>query len=237
MILKKFLKKSLIATYCGILVLSPVTAFAEGTEDTVNKADDNYDDYIEGKLTNTFYAPKELFHTSYDYDVYCERMYKEGYMNKRHEWTTAASNYINNPTVQSAEALDENRRELISQRIESGEMLPEENPFLSYDERQDIIKRREEGTLVEGVNNGTPEPQITESLTEPETTDTPDETDETIKGQKDTVNKETDNEKNKENQVKEQPKESAWDIISKVIIALGVIVVVLVGYYIYKRQF
>lgn len=104
-------------------------------------ADD--DDLFEGQYSNSFYMPKARFMSSYDYEEYCQRMYYYGYMDENYEWIPEAQTYINNMTDENFDVLDEKARALVDIRIENGEMDITDSPYITKDERDEILAQRE----------------------------------------------------------------------------------------------
>ena len=94
----------------------------------------NYDYTQYEELTQSFYIPKSSFMSSYDYEKYCERMYNYGYMDKDYNWTPAATNVINNMNASNMQKLDENAKQIVQERIDSGEMEAIDSPYLTYDQ-------------------------------------------------------------------------------------------------------
>ena len=165
------IRKSLLLVIVMLILSICQTAFA--SED---------DDWLNG-LTNTFYIPRSRFMTDYDYELYCERMYNQGYMDDNYEWTPAAQNYINNMTPENYDALDTEARALVQERIENGDMKASDSPYITYEERQELLKKESqsagqdgatptvstegpapgETTPQTGVESGTMEPVVSET--------------------------------------------------------------------------
>lgn len=178
---------------------------------------------------DTFYMPESVFHTKYDYEEYCKRMYEHGYMDSNYNWTDDAETYINNPNEKNYEILDKNAKQTIQDRIDRGIMNAEDNPYLTYEEKQAIIKQKEQeenqqsdgdgtnddGSIVEQEASATPE--ITEYTEQPEqaVTKVPDE-----------EKQETTPETNK-----------LGKTISYTIIVLAIAIIAAIAYSIYRRQF
>ena len=74
-------------------------------------------------------------------EKYCERMYNYGYMDKDYNWTPAATNVINNMNASNMQKLDENAKQIVQERIDSGEMEAIDSPYLTYDQKQELIKK------------------------------------------------------------------------------------------------
>lgn len=197
-------------------------------EEDTSATNGDYDFLKDETVTETFYIPKSRFMSDYDYEKYCEDMYNRGYMNKLHEWTPAAQEYINNMTPETSKALDEDAKAIVEERIESGEMQPEDNPYLTYDEKQAIIKEKE-ATSDNPVE--VPDKTITETPTEtPSISESPTEVPD--EGIDDAQDEKTDN----EDEVQTQ-KDSGFNIVKTIVIGLGIIIIIIIGVYIYKRQF
>lgn len=111
-----------------------------GEEDT-SASNGEYDYTKDEEYTQSFYRPKSLFQSSYDYEEYCKQMYNMGYMDSDYDWTPAAQNFINNMTGDNMKALDENAKEIVQQRVEDGEMKEEDNPYLTYDQKQALSNK------------------------------------------------------------------------------------------------
>lgn len=134
-LIKKFKMACLILTVFSMLTC-PVIA-SELTEDD--------SELMEG-ASNSFYVPRSRFMSSYDYEIYCERMYNHGYMDENYEWTPEAKTYINNMTTENYEALDQAARVLVEERIENGTMKRSDSAYLTYEERQEALKEEREAT-------------------------------------------------------------------------------------------
>lgn len=164
------LKKAFYAAVCTAFLFMaavPVSVMATDSAET--------DDWTENEITNSFYMPKAAFQTVYDYEEYCERMYKNGYMDEQYNWTDEALDYINNPTKEKSEALDKSAKALVESRIAEGKMDAADNPFLTYEERMALQDDNagdstgdSEGNAEDGVDEstGSMTETITESITE-----------------------------------------------------------------------
>ena len=169
-------------------------------------------------VTQSFYRPKSTFRTAYDYEQYCKSMYDYGYMDEDYNWTPAAQDFINNKTVETAIAVDENARAIVQKRVEDGEIAEEDNPYLTYDEKQKILEKKAE-TQSEIQTETIYETQA-ESQTEAQT-----ELQETESTEIQT-----------EEAVENQTASNAWKMISYIIIAVFIGIAGMFGYRIYKRQ-
>lgn len=232
----------LLSSVCSMLFASVPVYATEAADEPVDNIEEEISDGDYIGFDNSFYVPKDRFQSSYEYDEYCKRMYKEGYMDVNKNWTPAAQDFINNPTQGELNQLTEDRKELIQERIDNGDMLPEENPFLTYDEREAIIKDREAGKLPspsgfteeelhEYQSSETNEEQLEKEAQEDFEQELEKEQEELLKQEAEINDAEA---KAKE---KEEKDKGVWGIISKIIIAAGIAAIILIGYYIYKRQF
>lgn len=191
----------------------------------------NYDYTQYEELTQSFYIPKSSFMSSYDYEKYCERMYNYGYMDKDYNWTPAATNVINNMNASNMQKLDENAKQIVQERIDSGEMEAIDSPYLTYDQKQELIKKQEqesqqqstgegseEGSLIETETSATPEAEISEEpIEENAITKVPDE---------------------QQEQEEQKPEENKTrNTIGWVVIILFFTIIATIAYSIYRRQF
>ncbi len=218
----------LIISFCGF---KPNTVYAS---DNNTEITDNEDDLETEESTNTFYIPESSFQSYYDYEKYCERMYKNGYMTEDYKWTSDAQNYIDNPTVENSEMLDKSAQELVKDRIENGKMSPEDNPFLTYEERERLKKNNTQKELHNSKNDdmeNVPEPDIDEMLEEIE--ENKDELQEELTGKHQNSNIVQDNEVQNE---KSQELKERSNLFEKIILSIIVTVLVLAAYYFYKNK-
>lgn len=234
---KKIYKTIIIALLSIITLTMTSTVYAESEydeyEDIKNGNSTDIGDYDwteEEEQTQTFYRKKSTFQSSYDYEIYCEEMYKLGYMTKNHEWTSAAKDYINNMTQETFEALDIDAKEVINQRIEDGELAPEDNPYLTYDERQELIKEKEEENNNQSDVN---ESENNEGAETEDNTDTDIVEEENKENEEDNKNEQ---EKVETEEAKEEEKTSG-NTINRVMMVIFAAVIILGAYYIYKKQF
>lgn len=161
----------------------------------------------------------------------CERMYNYGYMDKDYNWTSAATNVINNMNASNMQKLDENAKQIVQERIDSGEMEAIDSPYLTYDQKQELIKKQEqesqqqstgegseEGSLIETEISATPEAEISEEpIKENAITKAPDE------------QQEQEEQKPEENKTK--------STIGWVVIIMFFTIIAAFAYSIYRRQF
>ena len=166
-------------------------------------------------VTQSFYRPKSTFRTAYDYEQYCKSMYDYGYMDEDYNWTPAAQDFINNKTVETAIAVDENARAIVQKRVEDGEIAEEDNPYLTYDEKQKILEKKAE-TQSETQSEMQSETQTEETMS--------------------TEIKETQKETETESQQESQATSSKWRFISYIIVAVFIGIAGILGYSIYKKQ-
>ena len=173
-------------------------------------------------VTQSFYRPKSTFRTAYDYEQYCKSMYDYGYMDEDYNWTPAAQDFINNKTVETAIAVDENARAIVQKRVENGEIAEEDNPYLTYDEKQKILEKKSE-TQSEIQTETISETQV-ESQTEAQT-------------EVQTELQETEStEIQTEEAIETKTASNTWKRISYIIIAVFIGIAGMFGYRIYKRQ-
>ena len=193
-----------------------------------------------GRYTDRVYTTVRLFFQIYDnmieqpegiYEKYCERMYNYGYMDKDYNWTPAATNVINNMNASNMQKLDENAKQIVQERIDSGEMEAIDSPYLTYDQKQELIKKQEqesqqqstgegseEGSLIETETSATPEAEISEEpIEENAITKVPDE---------------------QQEQEEQKPEENKTrNTIGWVVIILFFTIIATIAYSIYRRQF
>lgn len=182
----------------------------------------DYDWTEEEEQTQTFYREKSQFRSSFEYEEYCEEMYRLGYMDSNYEWISSAKDYINNMTQSSFDILDADAKEIIAQRIENGEIEPEDNPYLTYDERQELIKEKEE-------ENNNQENNVEESNND----------ENKVNEDKENKDESKNNEENdviEENNKQSEQKNAVSDMFSKVIMLIFALVIIIGAVYIYKKQ-
>lgn len=210
-----------------VMAAESQTEARESTPDV----DENYDWTQDEGLTNTFYIPKSRFQSSYTYEKYCQQMYNQGYMDESYNWTLAAQRYINNMSVETYNALDEDARELVKEHIEDGSMKPEDSPYITAEEKARLTQGKPNTD-----NNETSETTASPKPSEPNVTpEINDEDDANSIDKKDdaTVN----DEKQQKEDSAQQEKGGISVVIERTLMALFVLAVVLIGYYIYRRQF
>lgn len=229
---KKHWKKMWL-TVCSLfiasMVLSSVMAKAAETAETLV---DDTSGPGEDELTQTFYMPKAMFRTDSDYADYCQRMYQYGYMDSNYNWTDSAQSFIANQTMENAQKAGEEAKAIVQQRVEDGEINEEDNPYLTYDEVQQVLKKKAEQASEQSTGDGS-QPEYIPDTTEAES-DYHDMETEPQEGWPDI--EETEKESETE-QVKEQTGMTLGTIISYVIIAIFICAAGLIGYWIYRRQF
>lgn len=200
---------------------------------------------------DTFYMPKEYFQSTFEYKEYCKRMYKDGYMDESYNWIPEVENYLNNPTEERNEIAYEARKSVIQKRIDEGKMLPEESPFLTYDERQSLIKQREEGKLPDPPKPKYTDEELHDFLVKQNQNGGSENIENVTDDESEEINQKNEDDENTIIQIEKQQKEQeeekereamkeeggVWGIVSKAIIAVGAVILILIGYYIYKRQF
>lgn len=141
-----------------------IPAIAAEQEDSTTFTDDNgeedtsatngdYDYTKDEEYTQSFYRPKSLFQSSYEYEEYCKRMYDMGYMDSDYDWTPAAQDFIDNMTGDNMKALDKNAKEIVQQRIKDGEMKEEDNPYLTYDQKRALSGENSKDSQTEDSEN------------------------------------------------------------------------------------
>lgn len=173
--------------------------------------------------------PESVFHTKYDYEEYCKRMYEHGYMDSNYNWTDDAETYINNPNEKNYEILDKNAKQTIQDRIDRGIMNAEDNPYLTYEEKQAIIKQKEQEENQQSDGDGTNDDG---SIVEQEVSVTPEITEHTEQPEQE-VTKAPDEEK----QEPMSETNKLGKTISYTIIVLAIAIIAAIAYSIYRRQF
>lgn len=191
----------------------------------------NYDYTQYEELTQSFYIPKSSFMSSYDYEKYCERMYNYGYMDKDYNWTPAATNVINNMNASNMQKLDENAKQIVQERIDSGEMEAIDSPYLTYDQKQELIKKQEQESQQQSTGEGSEEG----SLIETETSATPEAEISEEPIEENTITKVPDEQQEQEEQKPEENK--TRNTIGWVVIILFFTIIATIAYSIYRRQF
>lgn len=218
----KIILKKIILLSASIFMVSNfsniVIAKAQETVEEKNEEQNNEE------LTNTFYIPESSFQSEYDYQDYCKRMYNQGYMDENYEWIPEAQDYIKNMNVNTYNILDKKAREIVKERIKDGDMKPEDNPYITYEERQQIIN---ENRMPAETDTDTSKPNETENKNN-YTQNTAEE---------DTVTEETMSPSATEEAQPEEERPSTWDTIKKVLLILAIFGIVIGAYAIYKRQF
>ena len=228
---------------CSLTTCIYVSASADGKDETTTdeeKAimkiieDDNNDIATNGdEAAGAFYIPKSRFTTSEDYDEYCKRMYNKGYMDKNGDWTPTAKNFINNQTDENKEALDQNAKEIVEQRVKDGEMSYKDNPYLSYDEMQKIEKEETKEATQQSNGTGTKD---NDSLLDNEDTDSSgnSESDTTSSDYEDESDIDADEE---DDSVEEPAQQKKGRVFGKIIMVILICGIAIVSYSIYRRQF
>lgn len=115
----------------------------------------------DGDHPQTFYMPESMFQSSAEYERYCKRMYNQGLMTEDYEWTSAAKAYINDMSEENYEALEEDARAVVNDRIEKGQMKASDNPYLTYEEREKLLEEE-----AKNEPSGTEAPENTETPSE-----------------------------------------------------------------------
>lgn len=224
----KIILKKIILLSASIFMVSNfsniVIAKAQETVEEKNEEQNNEEYGNDEELTNTFYIPESSFQSEYDYQDYCKRMYNQGYMDENYEWIPEAQDYIKNMNVNTYNILDKKAREIVKERIKDGDMKPEDNPYITYEERQQIINE-----------NGMPAETDTDTSKPNETENKNNYTQNTA--EEDTATEETMSPSVKEEAQPEEEKPSTWDTIKKVLLILAIFGIVIGAYAIYKRQF
>ena len=200
------------------------------TEEIDNQESESINDESMGG--DTFYMPESVFHTKYDYEEYCKRMYEHGYMDSNYNWTDDAETYINNPNEKNYEILDKNAKQTIQDRIDRGIMNAEDNPYLTYEEKQAIIKQKEQEENQQSDGDGTNDDG---SIVEQEVSVTPE------------ITEHTEHTEQPEQEVTKAPDEEKQEpmsetnklgkTISYTIIVLAIAIIADIAYSIYIRQF
>lgn len=240
-ITKQFQYIFLIISICFNLSLSSfvINAYAATidtdedmeVDDSATNGDYDYTQYEE--LTQSFYIPKSSFTSSYDYEKYCKKMYSYGYMDENCNWTAAATNAINNMNAQNMQKLDENAKQIVQDRIDNGEMDAVDNPYLTYDQKQALIKQQEQESHQQSTGNGSDE---NGSLIDTEVSVTPE-----IEISEEPIIDNPDITKSQEEQSNQeelpQEKNKTTSTIGWVVIVLFFTIVAAVAYSIYRRQF
>ena len=206
----------------------------ETNEEESTKIDDSaingdYDYTQYESHTQSFYMPQSYFASSYDYEEYCKKMYRYGYMDSNYNWTDDAETYINNPNEKNYEILDKNAKQTIQDRIDRGIMNAEDNPYLTYEEKQAIIKQKEQEENQQSDGDGTNDD---ESIVEQEASVTPEITEYTEQPEQ-AVTKVPDEEK----QETTPETNKLGKTISYTIIVLVIAIIAAIAYSIYRRQF
>lgn len=220
------LRKCLIFILATAVLAAPCTVSAAdiNSSSTEESTAGDDEDWTENEITNSFYVPKSAFHSDYDYEEYCKRMYNNGYMDEYYNWTDEALDYITNPTKEKSEALDESAKALVEERVEEGKIAPEDNPFLTYEEREAIKNSVSPTPVTDEAGTDSTEEPTTE---EPEFTVTPtEEPTETI---------------TEEDVEPEETNEDTWDdtdnnFIGKFVAAAAITAIVMLLYYIYRKR-
>ena len=206
----------------------------ETNEEESTKIDDSaingdYDYTQYESHTKSFYMPQSYFASSYDYEEYCKKMYRYGYMDSNYNWTDDAETYINNPNEKNYEILDKNAKQTIQDRIDRGIMNAEDNPYLTYEEKQAIIKQKEQEENQQSDGDGTNDD---ESIVEQEASVTPEITEYTEQPEQ-AVTKVPDEEK----QETTPETNKLGKTISYTIIVFVIAIIAAIAYSIYRRQF
>lgn len=190
----------------------------------------DYDYTQDEEYTQNFYREKATFMSDYDYDEYCKQMYKMGYMDEDYNWSDAAKNFINNMSAENYKKLDENAKEIVQKRIDSGEMSFEDSPYITYDEKQEMIKNNE----ISGSQKNTNTNDNNGSLIEDEDNNIINE----INSEAEDIDKQLGNSnEDVEEQTKAENTNKKGGIVGKVIMGLLIFGIAVVSYSIYRRQF
>lgn len=227
---KTIFTKMLYVAACAAFLFTaavPAPVMAEETTET--------DDWTDNGITNTFYRPKAAFQTRFDYEEYCEQMYKNGYMDEDYNWTDEALDYINNPTKETSEALDKSAKTLVESRIAEGKMDAADNPFLTYDERMALLDE----------NSGSSTGENTGGITEPATEDGTEAVSETMEdenteysetiAEEDTEEAESTAPTESEAESESETIETKGGFFKKAILAAIITVIVFVVYFLWQR--
>lgn len=230
--MKKKILAILMASIFSVTGLGTTVIYAS---DYNEEEVESEEDWTSEESTNTFYVPESNFQSYYDYEIYCERMYKNGYMTEDYEWTDDAKRYIDNPTAENSETLNESAKDLVEERVEKGEMKPEDNPFLTYEEREEI-----KNSSMQDMNpsqsdtsdkiDDLPEPDIEEMLEEV------DENKEELQEELTGSNKKTDSESDDNDSETSLQEETKSNIFGKIILSIFVTIMMIAVYYIYKKS-
>lgn len=226
-------RKSHIYRILTALLMLGCTAVPVCAAETPETLADDTSGPGDDELTQTFYMPKSMFRTDIDYQDYCERMYKYGYMDKNYNWSSAAQNFIVNQTLENAEKAEQAAQAAVQERIDNGELEEEDNPYLTYDERQKILAKKEAQKNEQSTGDGS-KPDYVPDETETEDNIRPWETE--YKEENPWPEGETQMESETE-QAEETKTAAIGKLISYVIIVLFLGAAALMGYWIYKRQF
>lgn len=230
--MKKKILAILMASIFSVTGLGTTVIYAS---DYNEEEAESEEDWTSEEATNTFYVPESNFQSYYDYEIYCERMYKNGYMTEDYEWTDDAKRYIDNPTAENSETLNESAKDLVEERVEKGEMKPEDNPFLTYEEREEI-----KNSSMQDMNpsqsdtsdkiDDLPEPDIEEMLEEV------DENKEELQEELTGSNKKTDSESDDNDSETSLQEETKSNIFGKIILSIFVTIMMIAVYYIYRKS-
>lgn len=196
-----------------------------------------YDYTKDEEYTQSFYMPKSSFHSDADYKRYCQNMYNMGYMNSDYEWTSDAQNFINNSTGDNMKTLSQNARNIVEDRIKSGEMSYEDSPYLTYDEKQKITsgKATYDEVLSDRNTTGNNE-ESSDTKNSEEPTETPVVTNEPEDEEAFTNEAETPTVTPEEQEPEEQLEGSSFGIFRTVIMVALVLFIAIGSYFIYKKQ-
>lgn len=199
-----------------------VKVYAE-TEETDEESEPD-----ENEIAQTFYRPKSAFRSSIEYENYCSDMYNHGYMDENYEWTSLAQSYIDNPTIEGYDKLDSEARALVNERVESGKMKKSDSPYLSYEEYQQAIKEESSSENTTTTITPTSPTDGSENII-----------DEDLNGDNisQEVNEENETSQSEMNTEQHSSEQSTSHIITIILIMAVGLIIVLGGYYIYKRQF
>ena len=220
-----------------MLIVTTVPVCAEEKKESISDIDDSatngdydYTEYEE--YTQSFYRPKSLFQSSYEYEEYCKRMYNMGYMDSDYDWTPAAQDFIDNMTGDNMKALDKNAKEIVQQRIKDGEMKEEDNPYLTYDQKQALSEKKSKDSQTEdseNVSDSTNGEQSSDASTDSNASSdmstSEDDNTITVTPEEEQAEKEDEKPSSLANRIK---------LVFMVLLAVGI---ALVTYSIYKKQF
>lgn len=191
-----------------------------------NSIKEENDETIDDEGGDTFYCPKSTFTSSDDYDSYCREMYRRGYMDKNQNWISEVKDYLNNKTQENADKLNSKAKSIIEQRIQDGEMKPEDNPYITDEKKDEIIRQEQEDSTKQSDGNGTKD---NDSLLDGDS-----ESDISDNGYNDESDINVDEE---DNNIEEPAQQKKGGLLGKVIMVILICGIAIVSYSIYRRQF